>query len=47
MGSTKSTLYSLWIPNELRQKLEEIAGNQGRSLANLIVFYLKEAVKNE
>lgn len=47
MGSTKSTLYSFWIPNELRQKLEEIADKQGRSLANLIVFYLKEAVKDE
>lgn len=47
MGSQKSTQFSLWLPNELREKLEEIANNQGRSLANLIVLYLKDAVKNE
>lgn len=47
MQSEKPSIFTLRLPNELRKKLQEIADEQGRSLANLIVFYLKEAVKDE
>lgn len=46
MQSEKSTIFTLRLPNELRSRLEEIAKTEGRSLANLIVFYLREAIKN-
>lgn len=39
--------FTFRIPDELRQKLEERASKEGRTLSNLIIFLLKEAVSNE
>lgn len=47
MRSEKSAMFSFWLPNDLREKLEKIARKEGRSLGNLIVFYLREAIKSE
>ena len=35
--------YSLRIPADLREKLEERAQKEGRTLANLIIWILREA----
>ena len=37
--------FTFRMPDELRQKLEERAKREGRSLSNLIIFILKEAVE--
>lgn len=47
MKPDKSKVFTLRLPNDLRSKLEERAKKEGRSLANLIIFLLKEAVSNE
>lgn len=47
MNDSNSKTFSLRLPNDLRLKLEERAKNEGRSLANLIIYILKEAVYNE
>ena len=39
--------FTFRMPDELRQKLEERACKEGRTLSNLIIFLLKEAVSNE
>ncbi len=38
---------SVRIPTGLKKDLEEIAEKQGRSLSNLILYYLREAVKKD
>lgn len=38
--------FTFRMPDELRQKLEERAKREGRSLSNLIIFILKEAVES-
>lgn len=40
-----SNNFTFRIPDELRKKLEERAEKEGRSLANLIIYLLKEAVE--
>lgn len=47
MQSDKSKVFTLRLPNDLRSKLEGRAKKEGRSLANLIIFLLKEAVSNK
>lgn len=47
MQADKSKVFTLRLPNDLRSKLEERAKNEGRSLANLIIYLLKEAISNE
>lgn len=47
MQSKKSSIFTLRLPNDLRSQLEEISEKEGRSLANLIVFFLREAVNDE
>lgn len=39
--------FTFRMPDELRKKLEERASKEGRTLSNLIIFLLKEAVSNE
>ena len=39
--------FTFRIPVELRVKLQERADADGRSLSNLIILILREAVKNE
>ena len=39
--------FTFRIPGELREKLEERAEREGRSLSNLIIFLLREAVKDD
>lgn len=47
MQTDKSKIFTLRLPNDLRSKLEERAEKEGRSLANLIIYLLNEAVSNE
>lgn len=47
MQTDKSKVFTLRLPNDLRSKLEERAKNEGRSLANLIIFLLWKGVENE
>lgn len=42
-----ATNFTFRMPDELRQKLEERADKEGRTLSNLIIFLLKEAASNE
>ena len=39
--------FSMRIPVWLRAELQRRADNEGRTLANYIIFLLKEAVQNE
>lgn len=39
--------FTFRISDDLRHKLEERANKEGRTLSNLIVFLLKEAMLNE
>lgn len=47
MQADKSKVFTLRLPNDLRSKLEERAKNEGRSLANLIIFLLWKGIENE
>lgn len=47
MQNNESKVFTFRLPNDLRSKLEERAKIEGRSLANLIIFILKEAISNE
>lgn len=38
--------YTLRIPDDLREHLQEIADKEGRSLSNLIIFILRNGVDN-
>ncbi len=42
-----SSNFTFRMPDELRQKLEERAKREGRTLSNLVVFLLKEAVDSK
>lgn len=42
--SDKTESYTFRIPSDLREKLELRAAEEGRSLSNLIIFLLKNAV---
>lgn len=42
-----SKTFSLRLPDDLRNKLQELADADGRSLSNYIVFLLRKAVANE
>lgn len=44
MQDNKSKVFSLRLPDDLRSKLEERAKKEGRTLSNLIIYILKEAV---
>lgn len=41
---SKTTMFSMRLPDDLREKLEAIAKEQGRSLTNLILYLLRKAV---
>lgn len=45
MQSNESKVFTIRLPNDLRAKLEERSKKDGRSLANLIVFLLREAIE--
>lgn len=45
MQLNESKVFTLRLPNDLRVKLEERSKKEGRSLANLIVFLLREAIE--
>lgn len=45
MQSNESKIFTFRLPNDLREKLEERSKKEGRSLANLIIFLLREAVE--
>ena len=42
-----SSNFTFRMPNDLRKKLEDRADKEGRTLSNLIIFLLREAVSNE
>jgi len=42
-----SNIYSIRIPNELREQLEQIAEEDCRTLSNLILKYIKEGVERD
>lgn len=42
-----SSNFTFRMPNDLRKKLEDRADKEGRTLSNLIIFLLMEAVSNE
>lgn len=42
-----SNNFTLRLPDDLRKQLEKRAKKEGRSLANLIIFLLREAISNE
>lgn len=44
MQDNKSKVFSIRLPDDLRARLEKRAKKEGRSLSNLIIFLLKEAV---
>lgn len=46
MTSKTSSNFTIRLPEDLRSKLEEIAKDDGRSLSNLIIKFLREGVKN-
>lgn len=37
--------YTIRIPNDTREKLEQIAYEQGRSLSNLILWFIRKGVE--
>lgn len=43
----KTESYTFRIPVELRKKLEIIAEREGRSLSNLIIYYLSASVRKD
>lgn len=38
--------YTFRCPNELREKLEEMSEKEGRSIANLVIYILREYLKD-
>ena len=42
---SKTECYTFRIPSDLRQKLQEMADAEGRSLSNYIIYLLQKAVK--
>lgn len=38
--------FTFRCPNDIREKLEEISEKEGRSLANVVIFILREYIKN-
>lgn len=38
--------YTFRCPNELREKLEEKADKEGRSIANVVIYILREYFKD-
>lgn len=44
MASKTSSNFTVRLPEDLRKKLEEIAKEDGRTLSNLIIKFLKEGV---
>ena len=47
MQNNESKVFTFRLPNDLRSKLEKKKKKEGRSLANLIIFILKEAIQND
>lgn len=45
MDTEKSKVFSIRIPCDLREALEQRATLEGRSLANLVIYLLREAIK--
>ncbi len=46
MAKQNSNNFTVRLPEDLRKQLEEIANEDGRTLSNLIIKFLKEGVKN-
>lgn len=45
MSSKTSSNFTIRLPEDLRKQLEEIAKDDGRTLSNLIIKFLKEGVE--
>ena len=41
----KTTMFSMRLPDDLREKLETMAAREGRTLTNLIIYLLRKAVE--
>ena len=41
----KTTMFSMRLPDDLREKLEAMATREGRTLTNLIIYLLRKAVE--
>lgn len=41
----KTTMFSMRLPDDLREKLEAMATREGRTLTNLIIYLLRRAVE--
>lgn len=39
-------IYSIRLPKDLRDKLQALADEQGRSLSNMIIYILKKGVED-
>lgn len=46
MSTSNSSNFTIRLPEDLRKQLEEIAKEDGRTLSNLIIKFLKDGVKN-
>lgn len=46
MADNNSGNFTVRLPEDLRKQLEEIAKEDGRTLSNLIIKFLREGVKN-
>ncbi len=46
MSKNNSSNFTIRLPEDLRKQLEEIAKEDGRTLSNLIIKFLREGVEN-
>lgn len=46
-ASKNKSQIGFWVSNELKAELEQIAGEQDRSLSNLLTVVLKDYVKRQ
>lgn len=42
-----TSIFSFRLPNDLREKLEQDANSNGRSLSNLIIWILRNYINNK
>lgn len=45
MTEKTNTNYTIRIPNDTREKLQRIADQEGRSLSNLILWFIRKGVE--
>lgn len=46
MSKTNASNFTIRLPEELREELELIAKEDGRTLSNLIIKFLREGISN-